>query len=310
MAILIVTNRRLQQGKKGAELFGEDVNIKGPGELRLAWAKKTKGKWELELVKEPKTVTEDNRPSRLVYRDLRKRLIENQRDCVFYIHGFNKSFEESLDQCRDIERLYKVDVVGFSWPSNPGGIINIEYKKAQGIAAASNIALDRTFNLLGRYVCETAIADEDCPVSLNLLVHSLGNYLFQKFISSPVFSSETKIFDNIILHQADVDNPGHDQWVNMLRYAAFIYVTINERDRILAVSDVINKDRLGNTARNLIAGRSKYVDFTGADEVGKGHQLWTKARKNPDIKAFFDKSFHGLRAVDHLAYDPGSNSYS
>ena len=50
-------------------------------------------------------------------------------------------------------------------------------------------------------------------------------------------------------------------------------------DQVLAVSDVINSDRLGNTARGLVATRPKYIDFTGADEVGKGHQLWIKARK-------------------------------
>lgn len=310
MTILIVTNRNLQSGKSGSELFGEKPNTKGLAEIRLAWAKKSRGNWKVDLVNEPPVISEETRPSRMVFNTLRQSLIDDNRDCVFYVHGFNKSFKESLEQCRDIERLYKVDVVGFSWPANPGGFITDEYKKARAIAASSYIALDRIFDLLGQYICAPDTNGQDCSISLNLLVHSLGNFLFQNFITSPVFSRETRIFDNIVLQQADVDNPGHETWINMLRYAARIYITINERDSILAASDVLNADRLGNTAEDLIAARPKYVDFTGADEVGKGHQLWTKAIKNPDVRSFFAKAFGGSRAVDHLSYDPDNNSYS
>ena len=45
--------------------------------------------------------------------------------------------------------------------------------------------------------------------------------------------------------------------------------TINERDAVLAASDVINSDRLGNTTHNLIADRPVYVEFTDAKGVRK-----------------------------------------
>ena len=47
-------------------------------------------------------------------------------------------------------------------------------------------------------------AGEDCRVSFNLLVHSLGNCLFKGFIEQPILSGETRFFDNIVLHEADV----------------------------------------------------------------------------------------------------------
>ena len=141
-----------------------------------------------------------------------------------------------------------------------------------------------------------SVASEDCNISLNFLAHSLGSYLFKNFISSPVFSDETRMFDNIVLQQADVDNPGHEWWVDKLRYAARTYVTINERDAVLAASDVINSDRLGNTTHNLIADRPVYVDFTDAKGVRKKHRLFANARDNPRVENFVMHAFHGERA--------------
>ena len=131
-------------------------------------------------------------------------LKDNDKDGVFYIHGFNKPFIESLSQAEDIKDRYGVGVTVFSWPSNPGGFITSEYRQAQAIARDSVMAIDRAFERLGRFYRE--LPDESCNCSMNLLVHSLGNFLFEHFIRSPVFSSETRMFDNIVLNSADVDS--------------------------------------------------------------------------------------------------------
>ena len=106
-----------------------------------------------------------------------------------------------------------------------------------------------------------------------------------------------------------MDNPSHQTWVNKLRFATRIYVTINERDVVLAASDVINRDRLGNTARNLVADRPIYVDFTGADEVGKDHRIYFQAIANKRVKRFFDMAFNGKRAerLEGIQYVPEEN---
>ena len=57
--MLIVTNRNIvtsnfknEIGDEGA--FGDQVNAKGPNEVRFVHADKVNGKWQMRLVKEPK----------------------------------------------------------------------------------------------------------------------------------------------------------------------------------------------------------------------------------------------------------------
>lgn len=315
MSILIVTNRVLNPASsKPEERFGETPNRKGPCEIRLANVSKNgAGKWQVDVVPENRGMSVDNVPSRTEFMDLRDRLIKENRNCVFYVHGYNKTFKESLEQSWEIHEHYGVEVIGFSWPSDPAGITGLDYRKAQRVAEISAPALDCIFEKMGRYFRECWIRDpggsERCRSSFNLVIHSLGNYLFRNFIESAGFTGETRFFDNIVLQQADVDNPSHQTWVNKLRFAKRIYVTINERDVVLAASDVINRDRLGNTARNLVADRPIYVDFTGADEVGKDHRIYFQAIANDRVKDFFSLAFNGKRAerLEGIQYVPEEN---
>ena len=62
MAILVVTNRNIRDSSATDEgLFGENVNVKGPSELRLAWAEFKNNRWQLELIGEPDEITAENR---------------------------------------------------------------------------------------------------------------------------------------------------------------------------------------------------------------------------------------------------------
>jgi len=309
--MLVVTNRRLENETKNDEtMFGENPNINGPAEVRLAWAEKQGKKWNLSLITEPLGMRSDSLPSKNAFKEFKKLLLSNEQNCVFYVHGYNKDFEESISQGWELQKRYGVGVLVFSWASNPGGLPPIEYPKARAIAGASSSALDMTLEKLGRYMREEA--DADCGISLNLLTHSLGNYLFQKFVEKPLFSGETRIFDNLILHQADVDSEGHEDWVNKLRYARRVYATINEGDKILDISDVINPDRLGNTASNLDSNQAIYLDFTNADKVKKAHQIFGKtADKNPVIKEFFSQVLNGKAGelIQRIRFNPSKNAF-
>jgi hypothetical protein len=100
--MLIVTNRNINKknfknGIGNEAAFGDEVNSKGPNEVRLAHAKKVSGKWEVRLVKEPSVITENNIPSRKEFNVFRNKLIKKKKNCVFFVHGFNQSFEKSLD---------------------------------------------------------------------------------------------------------------------------------------------------------------------------------------------------------------------
>jgi len=168
MRLLIVTNRKISNSDANdITLFGEKVNDKGASELRLAWAEKgAGGKWKLDLIPEPDPLTIDNIPSREAFREYVQILREKNMDCVYYVHGYDKKFSETLDQAHKVHKRYGVGVIVFSWPSNPGGCIISEYRQAQAIASNSIVALDRTFEKLGSYLCVER--DELCEISFNL----------------------------------------------------------------------------------------------------------------------------------------------
>jgi esterase/lipase superfamily enzyme len=312
MKILVVTNRKINNSSAtDITLFGERVNDKGASELRLAWAEKgAGGKWKLALIPEPSRLTLDNIPSHAAFREYVQILRVKNMDCVYYVHGFNKEFVETLQQAHEVHKRYGVGVIVFSWPSNPGGFIINEYRQAQAIASNSVVALDRTFEKLGSYLCLDP--DESCEISFNLLLHSLGNFMFEMFIRHPIFSNETRIFDNIVLNAADVDLDPHEEWTNSLKYARRVYAIINERDSILGASDIINPDRLGNSARDLDSPRLDYFDLSDGKDVNKKHRHFeSTATQNTVVENFFKNVLHGKQGVplDGATYNSEKNAY-
>lgn len=310
MAILVVTNRNIRDANAGdVSLFGEGVNAKGPSELRLAWAEYTGTDWKLELVAEPADLNPGTVPSRGVFVSCIDSLQQTGRNCALYVHGYNKTFRDTLDQARIVHDEYQVATVVFSWPSNPGGIIVTEYATARAIARNSIVAFDRVIGLLDRYM--RSDSPSDCRVSFNCLMHSLGNLILESFVRAPIFGGQTRLFDNIIVHQADVDRDTHGEWMQSMRFSRRIYITVNERDVVLNTSDIVNPDRLGNTVPGPKLSRPFYMDFTAANKVGKTHQLFGEAIANPNVKRFFKGALNGQPAHESggMAFNEDSGFY-
>lgn len=169
-----------------------------------------------------------------------------------------------------------------------------EYAAARAIARNSIVAFDRVIGLLDRYL-RTGTRD-DCRTSFNCLIHSLGNLILESFVRAPIFGGQTRLFDNIIVHQADVDRNDHDEWMRNMRFSRRVYITVNERDVVLNTSDIVNPDRLGNTVHGPKLDRPVYVDFTTVNKVGKTHQLFGEAIDNPNVKRFFQGALNGQSA--------------
>lgn len=319
--MLVITNRALSSklqatGVDSDKAFGEKQNSLGINEIRLAHAYRKNKKWEVKLVPEPdeKERTDANLPSRVEFNKTIARCKENGRDCLIYVHGFGKSFKEALEQAEYIEKCYNVEVVMFTWPTNPGGFVTMEYRDVKRIALASTGAFDRVMERIGKYLSEPGFDRSSllsCGVHLNLMTYSMGNFLLQHYVLSDYYGRETDMFTNVILCQADCDNVGHEAWLHKLIAGQRIYVTINEKDKILGWSEAQNqRDRLGRTARNLIASNTIYVDFTGGENVGNTHQLWGEVDHDTVIN-FFSACFKGERAeeLSGFSYDSRMNAY-
>jgi len=313
--VILITNRNVNSGRTDLSLFGDDLNPIGTEDLNLATAEYKNKKWQLNLLTDPVSPDYDNPVSRVVFMEIIKqaRADPKTKNWVLFVHGFNQSLEKNLNKCLEIAS-YGVNVATFSWPSNPGPQELWkklkEYKRARKNARRSVLALERTLEKLTGYMDE--FASGECPINVSLVIHSLGNYLFENFVRSADFNRETRVFSNVLLHQADVDHRNHHEWVERVSDHVRVYVTINEHDIVLDASDIVNPDRLGNTARDLIADRVTYVDFTYGKNVGNSHRLWkTPGKKSKAIGKFYELTFRGRRGekAPGWQYDRLLNAY-
>ena len=48
-----------------------------------------------------------------------------KKSILFFIHGYNNDVEDVINTADEIEKLYEVIVVPFTWPANGGGAISV-----------------------------------------------------------------------------------------------------------------------------------------------------------------------------------------
>jgi esterase/lipase superfamily enzyme len=317
--MFIVTNRNLQEQESPEKKFGENFNEKGPTELRLAEANKIDGEWQVEIFPDKLFYNgEEKYASEVIFLREQEQMSVKKQNCLFYVHGFNTSFEEALDIGYSLETNYAIKVVLFTWPSNGSdtrraldrirGVLS--YKSDKREAGESIGALIRCFNILQRYLSQHR--DRDCKQSFNLVCHSMGNYLLEQLVRSDLYSDETIFFDNIGLLAADVNNKDHEEWVDRLSYRKRLYITVNEDDYALRASRTKFGEqqlaRLGHWIRNLIAKNTFYIDLT--EQVGPSHCYFTdKSIEQVPVKRVFDSMFNGRRAEKDLIFNSSLGVY-
>lgn len=304
----IISNRNVQPDARAERRFGETYSTEGPTNLRLARASYQRRRWTVELIDEPARITSRSRlPSEDVYKEVMRCMRKEKRPCLLYVHGFNTSFRDLLERARVLEKTYQIELVCFTWPSNPGGFITGEYRQARIAAEVSAPAFGRAVDKLIRY--QMKYERERCAESVNLLIHSLGNYMFRRLVESPVYDRR-RLLRNIVIAASDVDSADHAQWLALVNYCKRLYVTINEQDSVLRISEKVNPPRLGNTLDELTAGRVKYVDFSGASQVGDSHSYFVgDPLANPEVRRFFSRAIAGQRAEAEVFYDQRLNAY-
>jgi len=351
--MFIVTNREVNSRKSGPGVFGPKPNPKGPHELRLAEATKRGRSWKVELLPDELTAA-DRRQLEIEDRSivsgsqyaalkLLSKIRDGKRNVLFFVHGFNNNCEDVLERAHGFEQAYNVEVVAFSWPANGGGVKGVaSYKSDKRDARASAGALDRTLEKFHQLLATanetrreeilkqartkygfdgeardqfiTRAMAKGCPYTVNMVLHSMGNYLFKQLLSSSVYRGNRLIFDNVVLACADTNNARHEEWVDKIQCRKRVYIAMNEDDGALMASRVKSGEeqqaRLGHCPHNLNSRTAVYVDFTDASNVGNSHAYFEgEALTNPVIKTFFTKAFNGQRAEEDIIYDSASGMH-
>lgn len=257
--IYFATNRNIK--KEMPLKFGIGFSKKALGDMRFGQATVINGKLDASSIKllpdDPKKGSEK------LFSKLRKTMKVDKVDSLFFIHGFNVSFEEAIESAAAMGNVYfhesggkyEPNIFVFSWPSD-GQLLH--YKNDRHDAQASGYALARAMMKLANFLKETS-AQKACRQKIHLIAHSMGNYVLRNALqqADKIVNAESlsRIFDNIILTAADEDNDAfeHDHKLARLpELAQRITVYFNNGDMALKVSDYTkgNPDRLGHDGPN------------------------------------------------------------
>jgi esterase/lipase superfamily enzyme len=361
--MFVVTNREIRNPKRyrGLDLFGPSPNPKGPNELRIVEVTKQGGDYVTDPVPDQLTLKEARMLKRTFRLDIDERQIrhgslrvacqlmrqatQQQRHILVYVHGYNNDMTDVVKTVEDIEQLYGVIVLPFSWPANGGGVVSgtAAYLNDKQDARASMDALNRFLDKLhffhlklvearkdelwqqadGEFPDNPSGAQErfaellhdDCKVNMSMLCHSMGNYLLKYALRPTKAASKQLIFDNISLVAADANNAAHQTWAEQLQVRNRLYVMINENDFALEWSRRKPGDeqgpRLGHYLKNLTARNVRYIDVTQAKAVDNAHNYFTgkPVQRNAALKALFSLALEGGRADDGLPYAADVNAY-
>jgi len=358
----LITNRALntKDKKKGLDVFAKTPNPEGPNELRLMQITRKNNTWVSKEIKDKLThaavkalkkkhgldidISKPWYGSLQVACELFTQAREQKKSILFFIHGYNNDVEDVMKAAYEIDRLYGVIVVPFTWPANGGGKISgtASYLSDKADARASSGALNRAVGKIQQlHLMLTAarktqlfdraqkkhpnngqdaqshfvkLVEKDCPVTLNLLCHSMGNYVFKNTLKTGDNATSKLVFDNICLVAADANNKNHAQWVGKLDVRKRINIVINENDSALKVSRIKPGDeqlaRLGHYTRKLNSPNAHYIDITDAEHVGSEHTYFKgDAIANESLKFIFKEMFNGRPVEQHLEFQSDNKSY-
>ena len=337
--ILLFSNRKINLANQGADVFLPCEKPIGGEDVLLASATAAGGGWVVDLVPSPPQGDWNScLPSRALLADLVRRMNAREHDTspgglrydqenktynwIFFVPGYNSTASSGLQRAKQLEEEYQANVMLFSWPADPPAtIINPirAYKQAQAAARVTAIQLDQTIEGLKELFTDP-LRQENQPIGFRfcLLMHSLGNYVFESYIRNPVYGGETNIFDTIILHQPDVNHPELHEWVNKIAFKDSIYLTFNTFDTVLKFSMTINSVRAGIAGGDDPSKMVKFIDFTHGKNIAAKHFMFTEL-DNRIVKeacrrmirgvpggGAFNLSLDGERGFTHY---PDTNTY-
>ena len=278
--IYFATNRNPNNAQTPTN-FGKGFSDTGLGDLRFGQAKVKKGGLDPNSIQ----VLPDKpaQGSEALFKQLRESMKAQSLDSLVFIHGFNVSFKSAVESAAKIgeryaklsNKTYQPNIFVFSWPSD-GDVTS--YVNDRHDAEASGYAFARGLMKLGTFL-RAADSEEACQQKINLIAHSMGNYVLRNALQQAKKitngTSLSRIFDNIVLTAADEDNDAFEfdhKLAKLPELAQRITVYFNNGDLALAASDLTkgNPDRLGHDGPSKPHQIPSKVVIIDASDVVKG----------------------------------------
>lgn len=225
----------------------------------------------------------------------------NGKKVVLYITGRGtEPFRTNWIVAPYLEKHYDVQLFTFRWPSQ-GWLVGYPLKNAQEARKPLKICLEK----FQRYTKQNNIRS-------SLFVHSMGNIVLQNFLQEYDNFLHENLFENIILNAADSDFQGHEKWVHKIDFAKRIYVTFNNCDRVLRVSQIFKnqgKERLGQLGY-VANSPATYIDFSQS-AASFNHEYFRRypPHESLKIKRFFYEALRGKPISTYNLKKKAKNHY-
>lgn len=360
---MFVVSNRVISNHSTLRAFGDTPNPQGPNELRIIEVNRDDDKWKVSLVKDELSKDEVKKLMEHYKLDIDPDLPwhgslevackiftqakEENKAILFFVHGYNNDVGDVLKTAAELENLYNLIVVPFTWPANGGGAISgtASYLSDKADARASSGAFNRFVekiqffhylltesnlsqikakvaqkfegkdNPMAGAALYTELVNKACKIKISLLCHSMGNYLLKHSLMTSDNASSNLVFDNINLVAADTNNAKHAIWLDTIDVRNRIHVVINEDDAALKASRVKpgkeQKARLGHYLKSLNSEHAVYIDVSEADCVGNEHSYFKgkPVLENAPLHALFNDIFNGNSVEKRLNFFAPSNYF-
>jgi esterase/lipase superfamily enzyme len=249
------------------------------------------------------TFFDDSLVSRICEREaFFDRVYQSKDDWLLFIHGDSKTYEQAVMRAFDIQYLHGINVMVFCWPSRDpelGGVKNFKNSRQN---------LIRSLDHFRELLCRIKEFKDHYPAfndvrHLSLFIHSLGNAYLENMIKQKSVPNNTeRLFDNLIINAAAVNQDGHPSWVEKLNIQKRIYIISNKQDFNLKGVRIFTSDgkQLGEKVKQPLAGNAEYIQFTRAVgfrfPTGSTHTYFIgkMADKSMNIRKFYTALFHGM----------------
>jgi len=259
--------------------------------------------------------------SQEMFKDVQDTMMQG-RDVLVYVHGFNVSWWEAVGSALALQIMLNrpgvrakgkgdVLVILYTWPSDGSALPFVAYRSDRTEAIGSGFALGRGILKLRDFLADVSrrvtekekaagIQRECCDQNINILCHSMGNFVLQNAIQRVIERAEgnrlPRIFDHVFMCAPDVDDDVLDADKPLGRLHEVcrnVNVYFNSGDMALHGSDYTkgNPDRLGSygVANPLQLHRKVFqVDCSHIVDGFMEHSYYLQGRVNTDIRKSLD----------------------
>jgi hypothetical protein len=231
----------------------------------------------------------------------------NLKDFLIYVNGHKKTFEQNIGRGLELCQRYSINLIMYDWPT--------DYLFLRKTLLNSK-KITKTFSSLLIEFHKTRM--ENFPnSSASIVFHSMGNNLAKNLVEMGLSDEmESRIFNNLILNAAAVNQKNHSTWVERLNIQERLYITYNKGDMALrTVRHLRLSKQLGTGFNSTMAKNAIYVSFNNVAAMEHNFFLGrNKTEKNNPrfyelYSALFSGSMVDLNDNNLLSEEVASNVY-